>query len=513
MSLPIVTIVGRPNVGKSSLLNLLAGQRISIVDPRAGITRDRVSVLIEHDERYFELVDTGGIGIIDDDRLESHVEEQIQYAIAKADLILFLTDVRDGITALDQSVARMLRQTGKPVMLVVNKVDVETLVPHAAEFIQLGLGPPLTFSAKHARGRMELLDRIISAVGEAGRAAPEEPVMRLAIVGKRNAGKSTFVNALAGEPRVIVSETPGTTRDAVDVRFQRDGREFIAIDTAGVRKKRKMDDIDFYSYTRALRSIQRADVVMLLIDATVPISEVDLKLARAVLDEWKPIVITLNKWDLVADRATSSQFAEYLTEVMPHLSYAPIVCVTAATGKNVPAAVDTALNLHHQTRTRVPTARLNAAVEQILAERNPSPKAGAKSIKIYYATQISVAPPSIVCFCNHPDAVREDYRRFMENRLRDVLPFAEVPLRLFFRDRPGRAAAVPPAEQPARPARPARPAAQPESAKGARPAGPGGRRTSKAGQADRARGAGRSGRAGAASRPKDAPRAGRRRRS
>lgn len=425
------------------MLNLLAGERISIVDPRAGITRDRVSTIIERNEHYFELVDTGGIGIIDDDRLESHVEEQIQFAIAKADVILFLTDVRDGITPLDKTVAEMLRTTGKRIIPVVNKVDVETLVSETATFRQLGLGDPIAFSAKHARGRTELMERIVALVGDSAKDVPAQPVMKLAIVGKRNAGKSTFVNALAGEARVIVSETPGTTRDAVDVRFMRDGREFIAIDTAGVRKKRKMGDIDFYSYTRALRSIQRADVVMLLIDATVPISEVDLKLARAVLDEFKPIVITLNKWDLVADRATVDDFTKYLTDTLPHLSYAPIVCVTAAAGKNVQAAIDVAQSLHNQAHNRVSTAKLNAALEHVLGERNPTPKQGSKSIKIYYATQISTAPPSIVCFCNHPELVREDYRRFLENRFRAELPFGEVPLRLFFRPRGGRTAEAP----------------------------------------------------------------------
>ncbi|MBK8914436.1 MAG: ribosome biogenesis GTPase Der [Phycisphaerales bacterium] len=443
MSLPIVAIIGRPNVGKSSMLNLLAGQRISIVDPRAGITRDRVSTIIEHREHFFELMDTGGIGIIDDDRLESHVEEQIHFAIERADLILFLTDVRDGITPLDQTVVQRLRTTGKPIILVVNKVDVQSLVTEAAGFARLGISSMIEFSAKHARGRMELLDEIVDRLGSAASQAPAEPVMKLAIVGKRNAGKSTFVNALAGEPRVIVSETPGTTRDAVDVRFTRDGAEFVAIDTAGVRKKRKMDEIDFYSYTRALRSIQRADVVMLLIDATVPIGEVDLKLGRAVLDEFKPVVITLNKWDLVADRATTSDFAEYLGGTLPHLRYAPIVCVTAASGKNVQAAVDVAQALHRQARTRVTTGKLNAAIEEVLGERNPSAKAGAKAIKVYYATQISVAPPTIVCFCNRPELVREDYRRFMEGRLRELLPFAEVPIRLLFRERSGRAAAMP----------------------------------------------------------------------
>jgi GTP-binding protein len=265
---------------------------------------------------------------------------------------------------------------------------------------------------------------------------PSAPLMKLAIVGKRNAGKSTLVNALAGEARMIVSEIPGTTRDAVDVRFERDGRAFVAIDTAGVRKKSSMNDIDFYSYTRALRSIRRADVVLLLIDALVPIAEVDLKLARAVLDEYKPVVITVNKWDLAKETgASADDFNEYLTRVLPALTYAPITFMTAKTGKNVDAALEVALTLHQQALTRLPTARLNEALQEILAQRGPSAKHGTKPVKLYYGTQIDVAPPTIVCFCNDPALVRDDYRCFVENRLRELTPFKEVPLRLWFRPR------------------------------------------------------------------------------
>ena len=294
MPLPVVVIVGRPNVGKSSLLNALARQRISIVDARAGVTRDRVSAIVEHDERYFEVMDTGGVGIVDDDQLDAHVEEQIRYAIARADATVFLVDVQDGLTPLDRTVADLLRRLEKPVILAVNKVDDERHEPDAHQFTRLGYGEPLCMSATHGRGRRALLERLIELLGSSAEAAPGEPVMKLAMVGKRNAGKSTLVNTLAGELRVIVSEKPGTTRDAVDVEFEKDGRKFVAIDTAGVRKKRQMQDIDFYSYTRALRSIRRADVVMHLIDATVEVSEVDLKLARAVLDEYKPVMLVVN---------------------------------------------------------------------------------------------------------------------------------------------------------------------------------------------------------------------------
>lgn len=435
MALPLAVIVGRPNVGKSSLLNALARQRISIVDARAGITRDRVSAVIEHADRYIELVDTGGVGIVDDDHLEEHVENQIHYAIDRADVVLFVVDAHDGITPLDRRVAERLRRLETPVILIANKVDTPRHAAEAAEFIRLGYGEPLCVSALHGSGRRPLLQRLCDTLGPDAGDSPEIPLMKLAIVGKRNAGKSTLVNALAGEQRVIVSEIPGTTRDAVDVRFEKDGRAFIAIDTAGVRRKKSMDDIDFYSYTRALRSIRRADVVMHLIDATVPISDVDVKLAAAVREEYKPVVLAINKWDLARGRAEPESYDEYLARVLPGLDYAPVAIMTATTGKNVDAAVDLARSLHKQAHTRVSTGQLNAALRTILEARGPSPKRGTRPVKILYATQVNVAPPTLVFFCNHPSLVSDNYRRFMENRLREVLPFREVPMRLLFRPR------------------------------------------------------------------------------
>ncbi|MFQ5805936.1 MAG: ribosome biogenesis GTPase Der [Phycisphaerae bacterium] len=435
MGLPVVVIVGRPNVGKSSLLNALARERISIVDARAGITRDRVSAIIEHNERYFELVDTGGVGLVDDDHLEEHVEGQIQYAIDRTDAVIFLVDVRDGLTPLDRRAGELLRRLEIPVLLVANKVDAEQQRPEAAEFIRLGYGEPLCVSALHVTGREALLDRLGELLGAEHGVAPETPVMKLAIIGKRNAGKSTLVNALAGEDRMIVSETPGTTRDAVDVRFEKDGHVFIAIDTAGVRKKARMNDIEFYSYTRALKSIRRADVVMHLIDATVPISEVDAKLATAVLEEYKPVVLTVNKWDLAKDQAQPQAYDDYLAQVLPALHYAPVTIMTAKTGKNVDAAVNLARRLHKQAHVRITTGKLNQALEAILAARGPSPKRGTKPLKILYATQAATAPPTLVFFCNNPGLVSGNYRRFMENRLREILPFREVPMRLLFRAR------------------------------------------------------------------------------
>ncbi len=435
MPLPTVAIVGRPNVGKSSLLNAFARRRVSIVDPRPGVTRDRVSAVVEHGGRYFEAVDTGGIGIIDSDHLEEHVEQQIAYAIQRCDVIAFVVDVQEGVTTLDETVARTLRRAEHPVLLVANKVDVPTHRALAGEFTRLGFGEPLCVSAKHFRGRTELLDAVAALLPADAERWFEPPTMQLAIVGKRNAGKSTFVNALAGEERVIVSEIPGTTRDAVDVRFEKDGRSFVAIDTAGVRKRSKMQDLEFYSHTRARFSIRQADVVMLLIDSMVPVADVDGVLARTIAEAHKPVVIAVNKWDLARDLTDTERYAAYLTGVLPEVDYAPIVFMTARDGKNIDAAVDVALRLHRQANTRIGTGPLNAALEHVLAERGPSAKRGQRQVKIYYATQVGIAPPTIVFFCNKASLVDEQYRRFMENRLRDLLPFNEIPMRLLFRDR------------------------------------------------------------------------------
>jgi len=436
MALPQVAIIGRPNVGKSSLLNALSGHMISIVEPTAGVTRDRISTIIEVNERYFELIDTGGYGIVDSDRLEEHVEQQIHKAIESAQLVVFMVDIRDGLTPLDETIAQLLRRQSLEVIGVANKADTAALMPNAAEFGRLGFGEFLCISATNNFNKAVLLERIIERIAHLQSERPVEPVMKLAIVGKRNAGKSTLVNAIAREDRVIVSEIPGTTRDAVDVRVERDGRTLLVIDTAGVRKTGKMDgSIEFYGYVRATRSVRRADVVLLLIDATTPISQVDKKLARLIADEYKPVIIVINKWDLAKDAAFTGDFDEYLSTQLSGLRHAPIAFTTAKTGKNVQAVLDLATELFKQSTTWIPTPKLNKAIEAAQAERSGARRGVAGWPKVYYATQLAVSPVTILMFVNDPRLFDENYRRFMVGRLRTLLDLPEVPIKLFARSR------------------------------------------------------------------------------
>jgi GTP-binding protein len=433
MAIPRVVIIGRPNVGKSSLFNALAGKMISIVEPSAGVTRDRISTIIESAVgKYFELIDTGGFGIVDKDHLSSFVEKQIAVAIETADLVLFLVDIRDGIMPLDEEIARLLHRKNPKVIGVANKADTTSMFPAAVEFSRLGFGEFLCISAANNINKNVLLEKILDRIGSAASEMPPEPVMKIAIVGKRNSGKSTLVNSIVGEERVIVSEVPGTTRDSVDVRFERAGETYIAIDTAGMRKKGKLSDsIDFYSYVRAQSSVKRADVVLFLIDAATPVSEPDKKLSALIAQEHKTCIIVVNKWDLAEKQASSEDYQNYLTTALPAVKDAPIAFTVATEAKNVDNVLKVAFELFRQANQWIPTPKLNDAFEKIKAERTVSAKKGTP--KIYYATQIAVNPVTILMFVNRPQLFDENYRRFIVNRLHDLLPIPEVPIRLLAR--------------------------------------------------------------------------------
>lgn len=434
MGVPRVSIVGRPNVGKSSIFNWLARKRLAIVDPTAGVTRDNVAHLLEHNERYFELVDTGGMGIEDPDNLTAHIEAQIQHAIDSSDVLLFVLDTRDGLTSFDEEVSKRLRYVNQPVICVANKTDHQELDIQADEFYRLGRGKLVRVSAKQNRGREDLLQAIVDRLPEVkDEAAPEEAVMKLAIVGRRNTGKSTFVNTLAQSERMIVSEVAGTTRDSVDVRFDLDGKSFLAIDTPGLKRRKSIStDLDFYSTHRAQRSIRRADVVFMFFDASQRISKVDKQLCSYISDQYKPCIFVVNKWDLYAKSLPTEKWATYLRDTFRTMWYVPIAFITGQTGKNVKALVNHGQMLYRQSRERVSTAKLNKLVKAA-TDHNPPPMDRGRRPKIYYATQVGTQPPTIVLFVSHPAAFNHTYRRYLLGIFRDQLSFGEVPIKLYLR--------------------------------------------------------------------------------
>ncbi len=438
MGIPQVVIVGRPNVGKSSILNWLARKRLAIVDNTAGVTRDRVTYLMCERDRYFELVDTGGIGIEDPDNLTAKIEEQIATAIESADVILFVVDTRSGLTPLDQEVARRLRYVDAPVVCIANKSDEPAMDSQADEFYKLGRGKLMRASTIQNRGRQQLLDMIVERLPKADeleRPAEQEPPMKVAIVGRRNVGKSTFVNTLAQAERMITSEVAGTTRDSVDVRFELDGRTFVAIDTPGLRRQRSLiSDLDFYSTHRAQRSIRRADVVLMFFDPTQRISKVDKQLCEYVAENYKPCVFVVNKWDLVADSMPTEKWVSYLHDTFRTMRYVPIAFITGQTGKNVKALLNHAQMLYKQSLERVSTGEINRVIRQAL-DANAPPLYQNRRPKIFYATQVGTQPPAVVMFTNDPKAFSEPYRRYLLGALREHLPFAEVPIKLYLRKR------------------------------------------------------------------------------
>jgi len=437
-SLARVAIVGRPNVGKSTLFNRLTGSRIAIVEPTPGTTRDRVSASArisgELGDRMVELSDTGGVGVVDRDDLGPLVEREIQRALVRCDVILFVVDARAGVVPGDAAIAQRLRELGKPVVLVCNKVEGERFTWEVDAFRELGIpGEPFAISAQNGEGLGELMEELWRVLPPpAADEEPPRPAFKLAIVGRRNAGKSTLVNALAREERAIVSAVPGTTRDALDVQVEIEGEQFTLIDTAGVRKPTRHEDaIEFFSYARSFRAMRRADVVLLLFDATQPLSAVEKKLARYIKDHYRVVLLGANKWDIVRAGLEPEDYQKYLLQELTGLSFAPVAFLSAKSGFNVRETFALARELHENAQVRIPTGELNRMLEKAVESRSPSAKG--QRVKIHYATQAESSPPTFVLFVNDPQWIGKDYLRYLENRLREIDALAEVPIRFVVR--------------------------------------------------------------------------------
>jgi GTP-binding protein len=442
VELPRVVIVGRPNVGKSTLFNALAGRRVSIEDPMAGVTRDRVSFVLGAGDKSVELVDTGGIGLVDETLLADEIDAQIAMALHLADLVLFVVDGKQGVMPLDSQVAERLRKLDVPVICVVNKVEGQKDIAGVGEAHRFGFGEISAVSAKEKLGITDLRERVIEAVGEAA-LMPQVPsdVVRLAIVGRVNVGKSTLVNALVGSERMIVSEVPGTTRDAVDVPFSYGHRQFIAIDTAGIRKEKTISDsVEFYSQSRSRRAIRRADVVLLLIDATEEVSRIDRQIAGDVQELSIPCVLLVTKWDLARERAGTGEYEDYVRKTLPGLAWAPIAFVSAKEGLNLGPLLDLAAQVHDQAGVRVTTGELNRVLQRAYEKRAPKAQRG-RIGRMYYGSQVATHPPTVVLFVNSPALFDDNWRRYLLHELQAHLPYAEVPVRLEFQSRGGNDAA------------------------------------------------------------------------
>jgi GTP-binding protein len=435
MTKPLVALVGRPNVGKSTLFNRLVEQPLAIVEDVPGTTRDRIYADAEWGGTTFTFVDTGGLVPDSSDDLSTLVRGQVEIAITEAEAIIFLVDVKEGVTGGDLEIAGLLRRSGKPVLLAVNKADNESRRRDAMEFYELGLGDPIPISAFHGTGTGDLLDALLKVGWSEERPLATKGTC-IAIVGRPNVGKSSLLNYLLGQDRMIVSETPGTTRDAVDSLIEWDGQQVTLVDTAGIRKRgRIVPGIERYSVIRALRAIQRADVALLLLDATEGVTEQDAHIAGYVVDEARGLVLVVNKWDLVEKDAYSVQYyTDEIRRALKFVAYAPLVFVSAITGQRVGKAIDMALKVQESRSTRVPTGELNRLVMESVSRHAPPSKRG-KRLKIYYATQADTAPPRFVFFVNDPQLVHFSYQRYLENQLRESFGFEGSPLRMAFRRR------------------------------------------------------------------------------
>ena len=436
MSKPLVAIVGRPNVGKSTLFNKLIGRRLSIVEDTPGVTRDRIYADAEWLTHSFTLIDTGGIEPASEDIIAVQMRRQAELAIETADVIIFLVDGREGMTAADEEVAAMLRRSNKPVVLAVNKLDAPKYNDAIYEFYALGLGDPVIVSAGQGLGLGDMLDEVCAHFPPEAQEEGEHP-LNIAVVGKPNVGKSSLVNAILGEERCIVSNIPGTTRDAVDTLFTLDGEPYVLVDTAGIRRKRAVEDetIERYSVIRSLAAVRRADVVLIVVDAEQGLSEQDVKIAGYVHEEGKPSVLVVNKWDLIEkDTNTMNQFKKDMQVDLAFMDYVPFLFISAKTGQRVNKLLSAAKESYAQSIRRITTGTLNDIVNEAISMTEPPAMSG-KRLKIYYATEVSVQPPTFVIFVNDEALVHFSYKRYMENYFRKTFGFVGTPIKIIFRTR------------------------------------------------------------------------------
>lgn len=437
MSKPVVAVVGRPNVGKSTLFNKLCGQRLAIVDDTPGVTRDRIYGDCEWLGREMLLIDTGGIEPYSDDIILSQMRRQAQLAIDSADVIIFVTDVRTGVVATDEEVASMLQKSGKPIVLCVNKSDSLGEPPaEFYEFYNLGLGDPIQVSAVHGHGTGDLLDEVIKYLPEEEETDEETDTVKVAVIGKPNAGKSSLVNKMSGEERMIVSDIAGTTRDATDTLVENKHGSFVFIDTAGLRRKSKVDDaIEKYSVIRARMAVERANVCVIMIDATEGFTEQDSKVAGIAHELGKASIIAVNKWDLVEkDGKTMDSFRKKLMNDFSFMSYAPIIFISAKTGQRIDRLFELIKYVDTQNAMRISTGKLNDVLASATARVQPPTDKG-KRLKIYYMTQASTRPPTFVCFVNNKDLFHYSYQRYLDNRIREVFGLEGTPTKFVIRER------------------------------------------------------------------------------
>ncbi|MBR5322695.1 MAG: ribosome biogenesis GTPase Der [Clostridia bacterium] len=439
MSKPVIAIVGRPNVGKSTLFNKLAGERISIVEDTPGVTRDRIYHEIEWTGRTLMIIDTGGIEPKTDDLILKYMRLQAEIAIETADVIIFMTDVKTGLTADDREIARMLLKSNKPVVLCVNKVDKIGDLPYEFyEFYELGfIGDPIPVSSIHGTGSGDLLDKVLEYLPEETEDENEDDdAISVAVIGKPNAGKSSIINKILGEDRLIVSNIPGTTRDAINTRVENSHGKYIFVDTAGIRRKSRVDDrIEKYSVLRSKMAVENANVCVLMIDASEGITEQDEHIAGLAHEAGKPTIIVVNKWDLIEkDNKTVTEFTQKIQTALAYMPYAPILFISAKTGQRIDKLFEFINYVYEQSVLRISTGMLNDVLNDAVTKVQPPSDKG-RRLKIYYMTQVGIAPPTFVIFCNDAELFHFSYQRYIENRIREVFGFKGTPIRIIIRQK------------------------------------------------------------------------------